>query len=98
MNIGLVHEAGHSIYNMESKWYLLKEMNVDILIFGSLNYPYIEKYDNKYLLCPGSISNPKFSKSSFMEIIIENQSLKQVNIIELDNEKCCKLFKQGEYI
>jgi putative phosphoesterase len=53
VKIGVVHEGGLSITNTTAVRYLALEMGVDVLIFGHIHSPLIEKND-VMLVCPGS--------------------------------------------
>ena len=86
VKIGLVHEGGLSITNMTAQGYLAKEMEVDILIFGHLHRPLIEKTD-VILICPGSPTKPRMSDPSAVELIIEKGSING-RILTLGGDTC----------
>jgi putative phosphoesterase len=86
VKIGLVHEGGLSITNMTAQGYLAKEMEVDILIFGHLHRPLIEKTD-VMLICPGSPTKPRMSEPSVVEIIIEKGTING-RIINIEGATC----------
>jgi len=86
VKIGLVHEGGLSVTNMTAQGYLAKEMDVDVLIFGHLHRPLIEKTD-VMLICPGSPTKPRMSSPSVVELIIEKGNIKG-RIITLEGDTC----------
>ncbi len=86
VKIGLVHEGGLSVTNTTAPGYLAKEMEVDILIFGHLHRPLIEKTD-VMLICPGSPTKPRMSEPSAVELIIENGSING-RILTLEGNTC----------
>lgn len=86
VKIGVVHEGGLSITDMTAQGYLAKEMEVDILIFGHLHRPLIEKKDVT-LVCPGSPTKPRMSNPSVVELIIEKGNI-QGRIITLQGDTC----------
>jgi putative phosphoesterase len=86
VKIGLVHEGGLSITNMTAQGYLAKEMEVDILIFGHLHRPLIEKTD-VMLICPGSPTKPRMSNPSVVELIIEKGNVNG-RIINIEGATC----------
>jgi predicted phosphodiesterase len=61
-------------------------MGVDVLIFGHLHRPLIEKTDI-VLVCPGSPTKPRMSNPSVVELIIEKGSING-RIISLDGDTC----------
>ncbi|MCJ7445184.1 MAG: metallophosphoesterase [Methanotrichaceae archaeon] len=69
IKIGLVHRASHSA-NLTGADMLAREMDVEILIFGHLHRPIVEKGD-RILLCPGSPTLPRMSPPTMAELIIE---------------------------
>lgn len=86
VKIGVIHEGGLSVMDTTSQGYLAKEMEVDILIFGHLHRPLIEKKD-VMLVCPGSPTKPRMSSPSVVELIIENGSISG-RIIPLEGDTC----------
>ena len=86
VKIGVVHEGGLSITNTTAVRYLALEMEVDILIFGHIHRPLIEKND-VMLVCPGSPTSPRMADPTVVELIIENGSVSG-RIIEIEG-KCC---------
>ena len=86
LKIGLVHEGGLSLIDTTAHNYLAKEMDVDILIFGHLHRPLIEKNESM-LVCPGSPTEPRMSSPSVVELTIENRSICG-RIITFDRDSC----------
>jgi putative phosphoesterase len=86
IKIGVVHEGGLSVTDTTAQGYLAKEMEVDILIFGHLHRPLIEKKDI-VLVCPGSPTKPRMSNPSVVELIIEKESING-RIIALEGDTC----------
>jgi putative phosphoesterase len=86
VKIGVVHEGGLSVTDTTAQGYLAKEMGVDVLIFGHLHRPLIEKTDI-VLVCPGSPTKPRMSNPSVVELIIEKGSING-RIISLDGDTC----------
>jgi phosphoesterase, MJ0936 family len=86
VKIGVVHEGGLSVTDTTAQGYLAKEMAVDILIFGHLHRPLIEKRD-VMLVCPGSPTKPRMSNPSVVELIIEKGNING-KIITLEGDTC----------
>lgn len=86
VKIGVVHEGGLSVNDMTAQGYLAKEMEVDILIFGHLHRPLIEKKEF-ILICPGSPTKPRMSNPSVVELIIEKGGING-RIINLEGDTC----------
>ncbi|MFY9200174.1 MAG: metallophosphoesterase [Methanosarcina flavescens] len=86
VKIGVVHEGGHSVTDTTAQGYLAKEMEVDILIFGHLHRPLIEKRD-VMLICPGSPTKPRMSNPSVVELVIEKGNING-RIVTLEGDTC----------
>ena len=86
LKIGLVHEGGLSLIDTTAQNYLAREMDVDILIFGHLHRPLIQKNES-ILVCPGSPTEPRMSSPSVVELTIENRSICG-RIITFDRDSC----------
>jgi len=86
VKIGLVHEGGLSVTDMTAQGYLAKEMEADILIFGHLHRPLIEK-TNVMLICPGSPTKPRMSNPSVVELVIEKGTVNG-RILTLEGDTC----------
>ncbi|MDD3043244.1 MAG: metallophosphoesterase [Methanosarcinaceae archaeon] len=86
VKIGVVHEGGLSITDTTAQYYLAKEMDVDVLIFGHLHRPLIENGD-VMLICPGSPTKPRMSEPGVVELVIENGSVSG-RVITLEGDLC----------
>lgn len=86
VRIGVVHEGGLSVMDTTAQGYLAKEMRVDVLIFGHLHRPLIEKND-VMLICPGSPTKPRMSSPSAVELIIEKGNITG-RILKLEGDSC----------
>ncbi|MCQ1535612.1 metallophosphoesterase [Methanosarcina sp. KYL-1] len=86
VKIGVIHEGGLSIMDTTAQGYLAKEMEVDVLIFGHLHRPLIEKKD-VMLICPGSPTKPRMSNPSVVELIIE-KGVVTGRILTLEGDLC----------
>ncbi len=86
IKIGVIHEGGLSVMDTTSQGYLAREMEVDILIFGHLHRPLIEKKD-VMLVCPGSPTKPRMSNPSVVELVIE-KGFVNGRIIPLEGDTC----------
>jgi putative phosphoesterase len=69
VRIGLVHLASHS--TGPGTEMLAREMEVDVLVYGHLHRPIVEK-GNKLLICPGSPTVPRMSPPTVAEIEIKD--------------------------
>lgn len=74
VRVGLVHEASLSIQDFTAAGFLAREMEVNILIFGHIHKPVIEKSE-VLLVCPGSPTSPRLSEPSAVELVIENGNI-----------------------
>jgi uncharacterized protein len=70
IRIGLVHMASHS-FNLTGAEMMAREMDVQVLIFGHIHRPIVEKGD-RLLICPGSPTLPRQSAPSIAELEIED--------------------------
>lgn len=66
--------------------YLAKEMGVDVLIFGHLHRPLIERKD-VMLVCPGSPTKPRMSNPSVVELTIEKGTI-EGRVLTLEGDTC----------
>ncbi len=89
ITIGVVHEAALSIQDTTGAWYMAKEMGVDILVFGHIHRPVIEKSD-VLLVCPGSPTSPRLSEPGAVELRIEEGKISG-KIITLEGTRCSAL-------
>ena len=69
VRIGLVHRASHS--SGPGTEMLAREMEVDVLVYGHLHRPLVERND-KLLICPGSPTVPRMSPPTVAEIEIKD--------------------------
>ncbi len=95
MRIGIVHEAALSLQDTIGPWYMAKEMDVNILIFGHIHKPVIEKSD-VLLICPGSPTAPRLSEPSAVELIIENRKVSG-RIVTLQGT-VCSMIESARYL
>lgn len=86
VKIGVIHEAALSIVDYTATRYMALEMGVDILVFGHIHRPVIEKSD-VMIICPGSPTKPRMSDPCAVELIIENGSVTP-NIIPITGQSC----------
>ncbi|MDK2834998.1 MAG: uncharacterized protein PWR29_141 [Methanolobus sp.] len=86
IKIGVVHEGALSIIDTTPMRYLALEMGVNVLVFGHLHRPIIERTD-VLLICPGSPTKPRMSDPCAVELIIENGSV-SANIVEITGQSC----------
>jgi hypothetical protein len=86
VKIGVIHEASLSIVDTTATRYMALEMGVDVLIFGHLHRPIIEKSD-VLLICPGSPTKPRMSDPCAVELEIKNGAV-TTNIIPITGQSC----------
>lgn len=86
VNIGVIHEASLSIVDNTASRYMALEMGVDVLVFGHLHRPIIEKSD-VLIICPGSPNKPRMSDPCAVELNIENGSV-TTNIVPITGQSC----------
>ncbi len=67
LRIGLIHQAALSFQDTTGARYMAKEMGVDVLIFGHIHRPLIDKSD-VLLVCPGSPTAPRMSEPCALEL------------------------------
>ncbi len=84
--IGIIHEASLSLQDMTGARYMAKEMGADVLVFGHIHKPVIEKTD-VLLICPGSPTSPRLSDPSAVELSIEESGITG-RIVTLEGTKC----------
>ena len=91
LKFGVIHEAGRSLNDNTARWYILKEMDVDILIYGHVHTPSIDEYGGKFLICPGSPTTARMSEPSVAEIILDDEkekTIKDIQIISVGQAAC----------
>ncbi len=74
IRIGIVHEASLSLHDTTGARFMAKEMDVDVLVFGHIHKPVIEKSD-VLLVCPGSPTVPRLSEPAAILLCIEGDSI-----------------------
>lgn len=65
---------------------MAKEMGADVLVFGHIHRPLIEKSD-VLLACPGSPTSPRMSEPSAIELDI-NEGKISGNVLTFEGTKC----------
>lgn len=86
MKVGVVHMGryGADTTNMR---YLALEMGVNVLVFGHLHRPIIDKSD-VLLICPGSPTSPRMSDPAMVSLDIDGSNVK-VDIIKMSTGNPC---------
>ena len=74
---------------------MAKEMGVDVLVFGHIHKPVIEKSD-LLLLCPGSPTAPRLSEPGVIELIIDAGNISG-KVITLEGTRCGALESMRGY-
>jgi putative phosphoesterase len=85
VRIGIVHIASH-LPDPTGPELLAREMEVDVLIFGHLHRPFLEKSE-KLLVCPGSPTVPRMSLPTVALIEIDRGRVRG-NILPLGGPTC----------
>lgn len=70
IRIGIIHQAALSIQDSTGARYMAKEMGADVLVFGHIHKPVVERSD-VLLVCPGSPTSPRSSQPAAVELVIE---------------------------
>jgi putative phosphoesterase len=91
IKIGLIHQAALSLQDTIGARYMAKEMEVDVLVFGHIHKPVIEKLD-VLLVCPGSPTAPRMSDPSAIELVIEDGNISG-KILTFEGTQCGALEK-----
>ncbi|WP_462273456.1 metallophosphoesterase [Methanohalophilus sp.] len=86
ISVGVVHEAALSINDTTALRYKALEMGVNVLIFGHIHRPILEKTD-VLVLCPGSPTSPRMSDPMAAELDIEKGEIK-AKFIEIKGKSC----------
>ncbi len=86
VSFGIIHEAALSIQDTTGAWYMAKELNVDVLVFGHIHRPLIEKSE-VLLACPGSPTAPRLSEPAAIEFVIEDDGISG-KVITLEGAGC----------
>ncbi|MGB8218224.1 MAG: metallophosphoesterase [Candidatus Methanoperedens sp.] len=95
LRLGIIHEAALSIHDTTGAWYMAKEMEVDVLIFGHIHKPVIDK-SGVLLACPGSPTAPRLSEPSAIELNIKDGSISG-KVITLEGTRCGALESAREF-
>jgi putative phosphoesterase len=95
VRLGIVHEAALSIQDATGAFYMAKEMGADVLVFGHIHKPVIEKSE-MLLICPGSPTEPRLSEASAVELDIEGDEISG-RIITLEGTKCGAFESAGSF-
>ncbi len=95
IKIGIIHEAALSIQDATGAWYMAKEMGVNVLVFGHIHRPVIEKSEI-LLACPGSPTAPRLSEPSAIELNIGKGEISG-KIITLEGTRCGALEKARSF-
>jgi len=93
VRIGLGHMASHGS-DMVGAQMMAREMDVQVLVFGHIHRPLIEK-GKQLLICPGSTTLPRMSAPSVAELEIEDGNV-WGNIIPVGSPACNYLKFAGE--
>ncbi len=86
IKIGLIHQAALSLQDTIGARYMAKEMGVDVLVFGHIHKPVLEKSD-VLLVCPGSPTEPRLSEPSAIELVIEGGNISG-KILTFEGTQC----------
>ncbi len=89
IRIGIIHEAALSLHDFTGIRYMAKEMGVEVLIFGHIHKPVIERSE-VLLVCPGSPTSPRLSEPSAVELNIEGGKISG-KIIRFESTRCIAL-------
>jgi putative phosphoesterase len=95
VKIGIIHEAALSIHDTTGARYMAKEMGVEVLVFGHLHKPVIDKSD-VLLICPGSPTAPRLSEPGVIELIIEDGNISG-KVITLEGPRCGALESMRDF-
>ncbi|MFA4956207.1 MAG: metallophosphoesterase [Candidatus Methanoperedens sp.] len=95
VKIGIVHEATLSINDTTGARYMAKEMDVDVLVFGHIHKPVIEKSD-VLLVCPGSPTAPRLSEPGAVELDIQDGEI-TVRVIAFEGKRCSSIECMKEF-
>jgi uncharacterized protein len=93
IQIGLVHMASHG-QDLLGAEMMAREMDVQILVFGHIHRPVVEKGD-RLLICPGSPTQPRLSAPSAAELEIVDGNIRG-SIVPLGSPVCDYLKFAGD--
>ena len=85
LSIGVIHSGRH-VSDAIGMGYLAREMGVDLLIYGYLHRPRVDK-GAVTTICPGSPTLPRMSIPSAMQICIDGDSL-DIRLIVCSGRVC----------
>jgi predicted phosphodiesterase len=74
---------------------MAKEMDVDVLIFGHIHKPLIEKSD-VLLVCPGSPTAPRLSEPGAVELVIQDGEITG-RVIAFEGARCSSIESMKEF-
>jgi putative phosphoesterase len=86
IRIGMVHEAALR-ENSVGPVMLAREMEVQVLIYGHLHKPVLNKTGGRLLLCPGSPTRPRMSSPTVASLEIEKGAV-EVKVVTLGPPTC----------
>jgi putative phosphoesterase len=89
IKIGIIHQVALSLQDTTGAWYMAKEIGVDVLVFGHIHKPLIDKSD-VLLVCPGSPTVPRMSDPSAIELVIEGGKISG-KILTFEGTQCSTL-------
>jgi putative phosphoesterase len=95
VKIGIVHEPTLSINDTTGARYMAKEMDVDVLVFGHIHKPVIEKMD-VLLVCPGSPTSPRLSEPGAVELDIHEGEISG-RVIAFEGVQCSSIESMKEF-
>ena len=85
IRIGIVHMASHGPGLVGAEM-MAREMDAQVLVFGHIHRPVIEKGD-RLLICPGSTTSPRMSAPSVAELEIVDGNIRG-RIIPIGSPAC----------
>lgn len=94
VKIGVIHEGALSITDTTALGYLALEMGVDVLVFGHLHRPLIEK-GAVLLICPGSPTSPRMSDPCAVELVVDKGKV-SANVIPISGRSCSYIDQSRE--
>ncbi len=86
IKIGIIHQAALSLQDTIGARYMAKEMGVDVLVFGHIHRPLIEKSD-VLIACPGSPTAPRMSEPGALELVIEGGNISG-RVLAFEGTRC----------
>jgi putative phosphoesterase len=81
--------------DMTGARYMAKEMGVNVLIFGHIHKPVIEKSD-VLLVCPGSPTAPRLSEPGAVELIIQDGEITGT-VIAFEGTRCSSIQSMKDF-